>query len=198
MKKIVIGGSRGIRYIAEPIRELLDNIIENNDVILIGDANGADKAVQKYLYAKQYKHVIVYCMHGICRNNIGQWPVESVLSTSKIRDANYYGTKDLHMALEADSGIMLWDGLSKGTFRNIINLLDADKQIHVYYQPFKCVSLISSTEDLNNLIKRSNSTTTQTFKKEVERRLNYLSDNSTPENEINTPQKACIQGTFSF
>ena len=50
MKKIVIGGSRTIKYLPQSIKVLIDTLAENNIIILVGDANGADKAVQKYLY----------------------------------------------------------------------------------------------------------------------------------------------------
>ena len=39
-------------------------------MILVGDANGADKAVQQHVASRRYEHVLVYCMDE-CRNNIG-------------------------------------------------------------------------------------------------------------------------------
>lgn len=39
------------------------------------------------------------------------------------------------MAEEADYGFMLWDGLSKGTLNNILNLLERGKKVVVYHSP---------------------------------------------------------------
>ena len=36
---------------------------------------------------------------------------------------------------KADIGFMIWKGKSKGTFNNIINLLEFDKQVVLYYLP---------------------------------------------------------------
>ncbi len=157
-------------------------------------SNGADKAVQKYLYEKKYKNVIVYCMNSLCRNNIGHWPLKNIVSSNKIKNADYFGTKDLHMALEADFGIMLWDGESKGTFRNVINLLDDNKCIHVCYQPSKSVSLVSSSKDFDNLLRNSRSPNAPMFKKELAKRLQMLG--TVPMTELNIPEKASIQGAF--
>lgn len=194
MKKVVIGGSRTIKYLLQPVKELIDTLTKNNNIILVGDANGADKAVQKYLNEKRYNNVIVYCMYSLCRNNIGQWPVKSIVSSSRIKNADYFGTKDLHMAMEAEFGIMLWDGVSKGTFRNVINLLDDNKCIYVYYQPSKRISLITSSKDFDNLLKNNKSKNAQIFKNELGKRLQILEN--TPMAELNIPEKASIQGTF--
>jgi hypothetical protein len=194
MKKIVIGGSRTIKYLPQSIKELIDTLAENNIIILVGDANGADKAVQKYLYKIKYNNVIVYCMNSLCRNNIGHWPLKNIVSSNKIKNANYFGTKDLHMALESDFGIMLWDGESKGTFRNVINLLDDNKCIHVYYQPSKCTSLISSSGDFNNLLRNNKSPNAPMFKNELRKRLQM--PEATSGAELNVPEKASIQGTY--
>ena len=46
--KIFIGGSRAVSKLSEVIRARLDDFIRRGSSILIGDANGADKAVQQY------------------------------------------------------------------------------------------------------------------------------------------------------
>jgi hypothetical protein len=45
----------------------------------------------------------------------------------------YHTAKDLAMAESADCGFMLWDGLSKGTLNNILNLLERGKKSVVYF-----------------------------------------------------------------
>jgi hypothetical protein len=104
---------------------------------LIGDANGADQAVQRYLAKRQYVEVTVYCME-ICRNNIGEWPIRShATEPGTKRDRYYYGIKDAAMAKNATCGFMLWDGMSKGTLANTINLLSAGKKVVLYISPKK-------------------------------------------------------------
>jgi len=62
MKKVFFGGSRKLSRLNRAIIERANNIVAQNFQILIGDANGADKAMQKYLAEKVYKNVIVFCM----------------------------------------------------------------------------------------------------------------------------------------
>ena len=40
----------------------------------------------------------------------------------------YYRAKDLAMVEDADCGFMIWNGESKGTLNNILNLLYMDKK----------------------------------------------------------------------
>jgi hypothetical protein len=194
MKKVVIGGSRAISFLIPPLKELIDTLINDNAIFLIGDANGADKASQRYLDEKSYKNVIIYCMDHSCRNNIGQWPIKNIVSSHKKKDAKYFGTKDLHMALESDLGIMIWDGESKGSFRNVINLLDENKSIYVCYQPHKHIYLVTSSKDFDRLISDNKSVNAQIFKDELEKRLKISEITITT--ELNAPEKASIQGTL--
>jgi len=53
-------------------------MIEKGFQILVGDANGADTATQRYLAASSYPNVLVHCMKDHCRNNVGNWPTREV------------------------------------------------------------------------------------------------------------------------
>ena len=55
-----IAGSRAISRLNEQIRERLDNIMRQQLTILVGDANGADKAVQAYLGFLMYARLKIY------------------------------------------------------------------------------------------------------------------------------------------
>src|SRR5215510_4088285 len=123
MTTVFIGGSRRLTKLASPVKDRIDNIVNNNFTILIGDANGTDKCVQKYLSDRHYQNVVVFCMEGICRNNISNWRIESIPAPNNEKDFNYYSSKDLKMAMEASYGFMIWDAKSNGTLNNIINLL---------------------------------------------------------------------------
>ena len=130
--KIFIGGSRAVSKLNEVIRGRLDEFIGRRDAILIGDANGADKAVQQYFAERQYSNVEVFCMEQ-CRNNIGSWPIRSITPRNNRKDFSYYAAKDIVMAQEAGCGVMFWDGKSKGTFQNVLNLMAAGKRALVYF-----------------------------------------------------------------
>ncbi len=100
MTKVFIGGSRAISRLNGTIREKLDALIRRECTILIGDANGADKAVQAYLAKHQYQHVIVYCMSRT-RNNEGHWPTKHVEAPGHPKDFAYYAAKDHAMARDS-------------------------------------------------------------------------------------------------
>jgi hypothetical protein len=49
MSIVFVAGSRQISRLPAEVRSRLDTMIEKGFQILVGDANGADKAVQRYL-----------------------------------------------------------------------------------------------------------------------------------------------------
>jgi hypothetical protein len=137
MTKVFIGGSRHMARLNVQVRERLDTILNKGFPIIIGDANGADKAVQKYLFGKKYTNVEVFCSDGICRNNVGSWAVRSVPVRSRERTADFYYVKDRAMAEEATVGLMMWDGQSVGTLMNVFRLLKLNKKAVTYAAPQK-------------------------------------------------------------
>ena len=100
---------RAVSRLNETILSKLDELIGRQCLIFVGDANGADKAVQQHFARRGYEHVLVYCMDE-CRNNVGNWPTKNITSPSSRRDFAYYVAKDHAMARDAKCGIMLWDG----------------------------------------------------------------------------------------
>jgi hypothetical protein len=150
---VFIGGSRAISKLNEALREKLDDFMDRGCTIFIGDANGADKAVQQYLASSGYERVVVYCMDR-CRNNIGHWPTSRIERPAGPRDFAYYAAKDKAMADDAKCGMMLWDGESKGTLNNIENLLGAGKKTLVYFSPEKTFYRLVTSDDLTQLVPR--------------------------------------------
>ena len=112
---VFVAGSRQISRLPAEVRNRLDTMIEKGFQILVGDANGADKAIQRYLADKSYSNVLVHCMKDRCRNNVGSWPTREVDAPRGARGFDYYSLKDRAMAEAAEYGLMLWDGKSKGT-----------------------------------------------------------------------------------
>jgi hypothetical protein len=152
MISVFVAGSRALSRLNPQLRERLDNIIRQSFTVLVGDANGADKAVQTYLAQRAYHHVTVYCME-VCRNNVGGWPIRPHKADPDARrDRQYYGIKDSAMAKDATCGFMLWDGLSKGTLTNVINLLEADKKVVLYISPKKQFFNLTSFEHFHKAL----------------------------------------------
>jgi hypothetical protein len=137
MTKVFIGGSRQIARLDEDVRRRLDSIIEKRLAVIIGDANGADKAVQRYLHDAGYRDVEVFCTGAACRNNFGNWPVRTIKPPGKSRDFAFYAAKDAAMAGEASVGLMIWDQKSVGTLMNVLRLVDQNKTVVLYLAPDK-------------------------------------------------------------
>ena len=56
------------------------------------------------------------------------------------------------MAKKADIGFMIWNGKSKGTFNNIINLLTFGKEVILYFVPNQKFYQFKTMKDLNNFL----------------------------------------------
>jgi hypothetical protein len=155
MHSVFVAGSRALSKLNVQVKERLDNIVKQNLTVLVGDANGADKAVQRYLAERGYQHVFVYCME-VCRNNVGNWPTRAHMPESGLRhNRQYYGIKDAAMAKDASCGFMIWDGASKGTLTNVMNLLNAEKKVLLYSAPKKHFFTLRTPEDLNHVLNAS-------------------------------------------
>lgn len=154
MSNVFFGGSRKLARLNPALRTRLRNLITNGHTVLIGDANGADKAVQTYLAQEGYKNVRVYCMDGECRNNIGNWELVPIDSGGRKRDFSYFAMKDARMSLDADYGFMIWDGESKGTLNNVLNLVQQGKSALVYFSPKREFISIKSNDDISALVAR--------------------------------------------
>lgn len=152
MSKVFIGGARQISRLNDEIRRRLDQIVQRQLWVLVGDANGADKAVQAFFHERRYPHVTVFCTGDACRNNVGGWQVRPVTPPHKARDFGFFTAKDLVMAREADAGLMLWDGESAGTIVNLARLLARGKVSVVYLAPQKTFRTLKSAGDLRELM----------------------------------------------
>jgi hypothetical protein len=101
-----------------------------------------------------------------CRNNVGEWPVKQVSTHHQKKDFTYYATKDEEMAQAASYGFMLWDGKSKGTLNNILNLLRQQKKVLVYFAPDKTCYTLGTFDDLTALLCKCSSDDRQKFERE--------------------------------
>jgi adenine-specific DNA-methyltransferase len=129
--RVFIGGSRDVTRLDAEVQGRLARIVEKGLPVLVGDANGADKAVQRYLHERHFRKVEVFAADASPRNNLGGWPVRVVRPTHARRDFDYYATKDRAMAVEATVGLMLWNGQSRGSLLNVLRLAAAGKPVVV-------------------------------------------------------------------
>jgi hypothetical protein len=157
MTTVFIAGSRQITRLPAEVKLRVDTMIDKGFQILVGDADGADKAVQTYLAEKAYPHVLVHCMERHCRNNVGHWPTHEVAAPKGARGFEFYSLKDRAMAEAAEYGLMLWDGKSKGTINNVVNLSRDQKPVVVYIGPTRRFRTLKSLDDLKDLLAEGDS-----------------------------------------
>ncbi len=148
MNTIFIGGSREVTRLPADVQARLDEIIKKDHHVIVGDANGADKAVQKYLSDHKFKNVTLYCSGDRPRNNVGHWPIQSVTVDSKTKDYQFFAAKDREMARRADFGLMIWDGKSPGTLLNLVRLLQGRKIAVLYNVPQKHTTNFKTADQL--------------------------------------------------
>lgn len=152
MKTVFVGGSRKIIRIGADVKQRIDRMIEGGLIVLVGDANGADKAIQTYLHEREYRNVRVFCTGDDCRNNVGRWPIQRVTPPHRARDFAFFTAKDAAMAEEADAALMLWDGVSNGTLVNVARMTARGKPAVIYVAPLKTFETVRSRADLERLL----------------------------------------------
>ena len=157
MSIVFVAGSRQISRLPSEVRARLNGVIDKGFRILVGDADGADKAFQRYLADKSYPNVLVHCMKDHCRNNVGNWPTRQIDAPRGARGFDYYSLKDRAMAEAAEYGLMLWDGKSKGTVNNVVNLSRDRKPVVVYVAPTKQFRTVKTFDDLKGLLAQGDS-----------------------------------------
>lgn len=153
MTTVFIAGSRRIARLGKPVLERLENIAINGHSVVVGDANGVDKAVQKYFSDTGYQKIKVYVSGSSCRNNLGGWTVISIPLLGGKRGFESYSARDLAMAKDGDVGFFIWDGKSKGTANNISNMLNMSKSSLVFAAPWKKMIPVKTKDDFSKIIK---------------------------------------------
>jgi probable addiction module antidote protein len=144
MNTVFIGGSRHVSRLPTEVKKRLDNVVASGHQVIVGDANGADKAVQKHFMDAHYDKVIVYCSGDAPRNNLGSWQIHHVDAPKNTKGFQFYAAKDREMARQADFGLMIWDGKSPGTVLNVLRLVRAGKISVLFNVPEKAALNIKS------------------------------------------------------
>lgn len=152
MTTVFLSGSRTLGRLNGEVRERLKKIVDQHFHVLVGDANGADKALQKYLAEVSYPLVTIYCAGGRCRNNVASWRTRNVAVEPQLKGRDFYVEKDKSMADDADYGFVLWDGKSAGALGNVMELLKRGKKALVYLSPAKSFLSVSCAADVRKLL----------------------------------------------
>lgn len=149
---IFIGGSRHVSHLPAEIQQRLNNVINCGHRVIVGDANGVDKAVQKYLHDALYENVTVFCSGASSRNNLGRWQTRNIDAPKSSKGFQFYAVKDREMAREANFGLMIWDGKSLGTLLNILRLVCGKKIAVLFNVPEKRAINIKTISDWHGFI----------------------------------------------
>lgn len=133
-KKVFISGSISIKNLDKNIFIRLENIIEKNIQVLVGDASGIDILIQEFFARKNYYNVTVYSIYPNPRNIYSKKFSTKIISTpnniKKERERQVY--KDKQMTVDSNYSFIIWDNKSKGSYGNAIRALKLNKKIVVY------------------------------------------------------------------
>lgn len=152
MCKVFISGSMRIKNLDRCVLNRIDNIVNSDYQVIVGDASGVDSSIQEYLNKIHSRSVVVYCAGEGPRNNIGHWFVEKICAGALPGTRAFYTAKDIRMADDCDYGLMIWDTKSTGTLSNVIELLKRKKMSLVYMNKLKEFLKIKEVFDLEKLI----------------------------------------------
>ncbi len=129
---VFIAGSISISRLHDKVRERINKIVSSHLNVVVGDAYGADTAIQKCLRDCRATKVTIYCTGDTPRNNMADWLVHGVHSKARAGSRAFFTAKDLDMARSSDYGLMIWDCKSTGTLSNVIELLKEGKKSVVF------------------------------------------------------------------
>ncbi len=105
------------------VTRLLDEAMEREMSVLVGEAHGASRAFQDYLASKKYTAVVVGYANRV-RHNTGNWPTES------------YGRcllgKERAMIEECDCAIVIWTNRSGVIAQDLEHLRKLGKPTFLY------------------------------------------------------------------
>ena len=132
MSKVFISGSISIKKlpdgVVESLRKIQDNLLE----VLVGD--GIDIKIQDYYKSNNYDNVCVYSIYKPPRNiSSHRFQKKFILVIDDIKKERERQTlKDKAMTEDSDYSLIIWDGKSKGSHKNILRALELKKKVKVY------------------------------------------------------------------
>lgn len=133
MKNVFISGSIAITRIPPSVESSLIKIIQQNIHILVGDADGMDSLVQRFCKKHNYQNITVYSIYSPPRYNAAGFDEKFIqVDTAIKREREKQRAKDAAMTADSYYNLVVWDGMSKGSFFNIQRALKLSKKVKVY------------------------------------------------------------------
>ena len=130
--RVFVGGSRNIKELDAEVYRALFGELNSNAHILVGDADGVDTEIQKFCHRQKYNNITVFASNGRARNNIGNFTVCEVPVDKSTHSKAFFSQKDIAMVDQADYGIVIWDGKSKGSLQQLHRMVRQNKPCRVY------------------------------------------------------------------
>jgi hypothetical protein len=143
-----------IKNLDKTFLERIASALDTEFDVVVGDADGADAAIQEYLFKRGAKGVTVYCSGSTPRNNLGGWNTKNVFPSAGAGTRAFYTAKDLEMAAAADYGLMMWDSKSTGTLSNVLEMLRRGKKSVVFVKKSKDFVTVKDSESARHLVSR--------------------------------------------
>lgn len=136
----------------------IDEMIEMNDKIIVGDAPGIDRQVQNYLKSRHYNNVEIY---GPGKDKVRylanpKWKTNLIDSKYEPGSSKWLAAKDEAMTKAATKGLaVILDQGAMATRRNAQRLIDQGKMADVFQLSLNDISQdrFVSREEINELLK---------------------------------------------
>lgn len=88
--KVFVSGSKNVSSFDNEILKVLNRIVENNHEILVGDCDGVDASIQKYMQEKSHTNITVYFVGSEPRNAQEPFKQRKVDTFGKLSPYEYY------------------------------------------------------------------------------------------------------------
>ena len=124
-KKLLLMGSKAYedRELPKEVKRLIDAAIEQEMIIIVGEAKGACRLYQDHLNSRNYQDVIVGHARSL-RYNAGNWP--------DIKYGDNLRERERNMIEECDSAIVIWMNKSSVIAGNLERLKWQEKPTFLY------------------------------------------------------------------
>ena len=152
MMTVFVAGSIAISRLHPLVQDRIASIVAKGMAVVVGDADGADTAIQQALLLAGATSVTVYCTGETPRNNVGDWPVTMVPSSAPRGSRAFFTAKDVAMAAMADYGLMIWDARSTGTLSNVLELLARQRSSVVFVNKARLFVTVGTIDAARALI----------------------------------------------
>ena len=149
---VFIAGSMNIKNLDAKFKGRIDNVVSQGFEVVVGDADGADSSIQSHLFHLSGAKITVFCSGSSPRNNIGDWPIRSVVTRHAEGTRLFFTAKDIEMDESADFGLMIWDAKSTGTLSNVLELLARKKKSVVFVNKAKLFKNVGDVHQLEELV----------------------------------------------